>query len=361
MKQTFTTGQVLTAQQMTNLQATAMLGGAANAKVASYVLVAADAGDAITMSNAGATTITVNTGLFAEGDIVTIINLGAGACTITAGTATVATSGSLVLATNQGGVLRFTSASAAIFFQFATPASGDIEGVTAGTGISGGGTSGTVTITNSMATAIDAKGDLVAGTGADTFARLAVGANGTTLVADSAEATGLKWATPAGGGGGMTLLTSGSLSGTSTTISFTPTGYINALLVIQGGSISSNDQLFFRINGNSGGVYQSSYTTRQGSTAGANAVGFTNNGTYLLTDGTSSASTDINATFLVFEVAKSANHAFQCNLNYVTGLGEAQNNWTGKINDTNTVTSMSIHTLAGSATFSGNYYLYGVK
>jgi hypothetical protein len=145
-KQTFTTGQVLTAAQMTSLQQTAMLGGAASAKVASYVLVAADAGDAITMSNAGATTITVNSGLFAEGDIVTIINLGAGACTITAGTATVTTSGSLVLAQNQGGVLRFTSASAAIFFQFATPASGDIEGVTAGTGLSGGGTSGTVTL-----------------------------------------------------------------------------------------------------------------------------------------------------------------------------------------------------------------------
>jgi hypothetical protein len=74
---------------------------------------------------------------------------------------------------------------------------GDITGVTAGTGISGGGTSGTVTVTNSMATAIDAKGDLVPGTGADTFSRLAVGANGTVLTADSAEATGLKWATPA--------------------------------------------------------------------------------------------------------------------------------------------------------------------
>jgi hypothetical protein len=82
----------------------------------------------------------------------------------------------------------------------ASGATGDIEGVTPGVGISGGGTSGTVTVTNSMATAIDAKGDLVPGTGADTFARLAVGANGTVLTADSAEATGLKWATPAGGG-----------------------------------------------------------------------------------------------------------------------------------------------------------------
>ena len=80
----------------------------------------------------------------------------------------------------------------------ASGATGDIEGVTAGTGISGGGTSGTVTITNSMATAIDAKADLVVGTGADTFSVLAVGANGTVLTAASGEATGLQWAAPAG-------------------------------------------------------------------------------------------------------------------------------------------------------------------
>ena len=81
----------------------------------------------------------------------------------------------------------------------ASGATGDIEGVTAGIGISGGGTSGTVTITNSMATAIDAKGDLVAGTGADTFAKLTVGANDTVLTADSTTATGLKWAAAASG------------------------------------------------------------------------------------------------------------------------------------------------------------------
>ena len=42
---------------------------------------------------------------------------------------------------------------------------------------------------------VDAKGDLIAATAADTPARLAVGANGTMLVANSAESTGLKWTT----------------------------------------------------------------------------------------------------------------------------------------------------------------------
>jgi len=75
----------------------------------------------------------------------------------------------------------------------ASGATGDIEGVTAGVGISGGGTSGTVTVTNSMATTIDAKGDLVPGTGADTFARLAVGTDYGFLQALASETTGLFW------------------------------------------------------------------------------------------------------------------------------------------------------------------------
>ena len=116
-KQTFTTGQVLTAAQMTSLQQTAMGGGAATAKTASYTLVAADAGTTVAMNAAGATTITVNTGLFAAGDTVFIQNLGAGVCTITAGTATVNTSASLALAQYDGGTLYFTSASASLFFK----------------------------------------------------------------------------------------------------------------------------------------------------------------------------------------------------------------------------------------------------
>ena len=82
-KQTFTTGQVLTAAQMTSLQQTAMGGGSPSTKTASYVLVAADAGTVIQMNSASSTTITVNTALFAAGDSVQIQNIGSGTSTIT--------------------------------------------------------------------------------------------------------------------------------------------------------------------------------------------------------------------------------------------------------------------------------------
>jgi hypothetical protein len=138
----------------------------------------------------------------------------------------------------------------------ASGATGDIEGVTAGVGISGGGTSGTVTITNSMATAIDAKGDLVAGTGADTFSKLTVGANNTVLTADSAEATGLKWATPTSASENFTLLNAGgtSLSGSTTTIS-SISGKGSLMINILNASLNASGLIGLRINTDSGNNY----------------------------------------------------------------------------------------------------------
>lgn len=132
---------------------------------------------------------------------------------------------------------------------------GDITGVTAGTGISGGGTSGTVTVTNSMATAIDAKGDLIVGTGADTFDRLAVGTNGHVLTADSTASTGVKWA--AGGSSkSWSLVNAGGTALTGAkTITVSGITKENLMIIIEGASSDAAASHSFRFSGDTGANY----------------------------------------------------------------------------------------------------------
>ncbi len=91
-------------------------------------------------------------------------------------------------------------------------------------------------------TIVDAKGDLITAVAADTPARIAVGANNTVLTADSSTATGLKWATPAGGGKVLQVVynsynlgvttTSTSLVDTGLSATITPTSATSKILVI---------------------------------------------------------------------------------------------------------------------------------
>jgi hypothetical protein len=131
-KQTYTTGQVLTAAQMTTLQANDY-NWTVSPKTANYTLVAADAGTRITMTNASATVITVNTGVFTAGDTLEIINVGAGVCTVTAGTATVDTAGSLALTQFESGILYFSTTGAAIFFDYTQISGAAAAGTLTGT------------------------------------------------------------------------------------------------------------------------------------------------------------------------------------------------------------------------------------
>ena len=115
----------------------------------------------------------------------------------------------------------------------ASGATGDIEGVTAGVGITGGGTSGTVTITNDMATTITASGDIVVGTGSGTYDNLPIGTTGQILTADTTVSPyKVKWATAASGGS-LTLLSTTTLTGASVTVSSISGAYQNLFIRIE--------------------------------------------------------------------------------------------------------------------------------
>ena len=130
---------------------------------------------------------------------------------------------------------------------------GDITEVQAGTGISvASGTGPIPVITNTVATAFDAAGDLVYGTGADTFTKLSLGTAGKVLTVNSG-ATAPEWATPAGGGkvlqvvaathGTQTSSTTNTLIDTGLTATITPSSASSKILVLvdQAGTYKENN------------------------------------------------------------------------------------------------------------------------
>ena len=329
-KQTFTVGQVLTAAQMTSLQQTAMGGGSTTAKTASYVLVGADAGTVVQMNAAGATTITVNTALFAAGDTVQIQNVGAGVCTVTAGTATVNTSSTLALAQYDSGDLYFNTTSAAFFF--AADAADGLPNV------------------------LTTTGDIIYSSSGSTAARLGIGSSAQVLSVSSGLPA---WTTASAGG--MTLISTTSLTGASVTLSSIPGTYNNLMIVIRN-YLPATDaaSLYLRFNADAtanrhsstissdlyGGGQGFSVTSSYGSNSADNA---TSQGLALVDiyDYTNTTTWKM----LRF-VGLTNNETTTTNLNLRVGFG--------MYNQTGAVTSFELFPSSGNFT-SGSALLYGVK
>jgi hypothetical protein len=213
-------------------------------------------------------------------------------------------------------------------------------------------------------TIVDAKGDIVAASAADTPARLAVGSNGTVLTADSAESTGLKWTTPSAGG--MTLLSTTTMnSGTATqTVSGIPSTYTALRIIISNGRSSAGDFGYrFRLNGDSGTNYSYAYAGQYW--AGGDST--TNLSNLVILGNRTSASTVWSKQgYAVFDIhnynaAGQAIVTWEC-INHDGGAGNTIT-YTGGIcvyNASAAVSSFSI--VQDSATYtSGQILIYGVK
>ena len=259
----------------------------------------------------------------------------------------------------------------------AEAAKGDIRvgSGTNATSVLGVGTNGQALVANSGATTglnwatptdttkvplstVTAKGDLIAATASGAVSNLAVGTNGQVLTAASGQTTGLQWATPVSGS--MTLLSTTTLSGTTTTISGISGSYLHLYCAWYSVNLSATDILCANPNGSTSlsgyaGVSGSSFasTGRRLYIAGASA------NQMLLTNSSNGGSFWIYNYSSTSVGMKTVNIASRYTSGLSADIGEIL---AGGIFTSSAITSLAFTTLTGTTTFGGGtVLLYGVN
>lgn len=282
-------------------------------------------------------------------------------------------------------------------FVWVTDAGGDITNVSVTSPITGGGSSGSVTVgilsgttsnlgavqlsdstsstsTTLAATAnavkttydlanaavaksiVDAKGDLIAATAADTVSRLAVGANNTVLTADSSTATGLKWATPTSASG-LTLVKSQTIgsgvSSVTVTDAFSST-YDNYLVTVAGGAGSGNNNLRLTLGSTATGYYWSGVYMGWNSTVN----GFGSSNGAFITVGYGSANAE-SSNIIIQSPNLAKRTVFIANM-VQPDTGGVQANYNGYLNDNTQYTAFTLTLDTGTVT-GGTIRVYGYQ
>jgi hypothetical protein len=195
--------------------------------------------------------------------------------------------------------------------------------------------------------------------------RLAVGTDGHTLVADSAETTGLKWQAAAASGG-FTEISSTSPTGVSTvTFSSIPATYKHLVVSVKNLKIAAPDNLDLRVRFN--GVTSSDYfftsikltdTTVSGGNAGSQTA-------MRVGDLTANATNNYRNLFAEFWIY---NYAVAFNPT-LTGTMQGANNsdnrhfatYRGLLDSQVVVSSITLFNNGGQNFTGGTIYLYGVS
>ena len=272
---------------------------------------------------------------------------------------------------------------------------GDITGITATSPLTGGGTSGAITVgilsgttsnlgavqlsdsTSSTSTTLAAtanavkttfdlanaaipkstvttSGDIIYATGSSAVTRLGVGSTGQVLTVAGGVPS---WAT-ASGGGGMTLISTTTLTGSTVTLS-SFSGYVDLQLVIIGAYGSNQNTFRARFNSDTGSNYYNGQF--------ANGDNGSANTSLILNDGTSSSSTNVNQRN--FSVLKIQRYAQTHGKPYqvLSGCIYWSNNAVNYVSNSNSIyistsaiTSIDLYMASGSFS-GGTAYLYGVK
>ena len=208
-----------------------------------------------------------------------------------------------------------------------------------------------------MATEITASGDIIVGTGSGTFDNLPIGTTGQVLTADTTVSPyKVKWATSASGG--MTLLSTTSLTGASTTVSSIDQTYNSLYILFEDLSPAGDDWFIVRPN-------SATSNLRNASISSASSTQVTASSAWQMSQqrSVSAAQTEGTGVLQIYNYAdsngyKTASWVFSF---YDQALGNEQVYWGYGVYTTTTIID-SIQFRFDSANFdSGTVKIYGVK